>query len=529
MRVGTLILVVAPAVLQAQPSPAPPPVAREFRAVWVATVANIDWPSRPGLSAWEQQAELLRILNAAAALNLNAVVLQVRPAGDALYPSRYEPWSEFLTGQQGRPPEPFYDPLAFAVEEAHRRGLELHAWFNPFRARHPSDASEAARTHVSRTHPELVRPYGKYLWLDPGDEAVRRFTTGVILDVVRRYDVDGVHIDDYFYPYRESDSAGRTIDFPDDSTWARYVRAGGTLARDDWRRQNVDRFVRDLHREIKRAKPWVKFGVSPFGIWRPGNPPGTIGLDSYQEIFADSRTWLVNGWADYFVPQLYWRAADSTHAYGTLLDWWATQNVRRRHVWPGLAAYRVRDDSAGGWPAWEIVEQVRVTRDVLSSTGGRQGDAGAVFFSARALVENRDGLADALRSGPFAEPALVPPSPWLDDRAPARPTARLGTDAATGGARVDFAPASGRAVRRWVVRARFPAGWTTAVLPATQRFELLTTSAASDRPDVVVVTAVDRLGNESAARVLRSPSASAASGGARYNSVPRKIRYATVK
>src|SRR6476620_1862612 len=204
-----------------------PPVSREFRAVWVATVANIDWPSKPGLSSWQQQAELIAILDKAVSLNMNAIVLQVRPAADALYPSHLEPWSEYLTGEMGRPPEPYYDPLEFAVTEAHKRGLELHAWFNPYRAHAPSGKSVIATTHVSNEHPDLVRSYGSYLWLDPGDSAVRRVSMNVIIDVVKRYDIDGVHIDDYFYPYKEKDSKGNVIDFPDDQTWNRYVASGG--------------------------------------------------------------------------------------------------------------------------------------------------------------------------------------------------------------------------------------------------------------------------------------------------------------
>src|ERR1044071_5036723 len=218
----------------------PPPVAREFRAAWVATVGNIDWTSSPGLSPWDQQRELLAILNRAVAMRLNAIILQVRPGTDALYDSRLEPWSEYLTGRMGRPPEPAWDPLGFAVTEAHRRGLELHAWVNPYRARYARPLGETANTHISGTHPELVRTYGPYLWMDPGVPAVRRRAERVVLDIVRRYDVDGVHVDDYFYPYREKDSAGAVIPFPDSASYARYRHSGGTLARDDWRRHNVD-------------------------------------------------------------------------------------------------------------------------------------------------------------------------------------------------------------------------------------------------------------------------------------------------
>jgi uncharacterized lipoprotein YddW (UPF0748 family) len=200
----------------------PPPPPREFRAAWVAAVGNIDWPSKRDLSTAEQKAELLAILDRAAELKLNVVILQVRPAADALYASAIEPWSEYLTGAMGKPPEPFYDPLAFAVAEAHRRGLELHAWFNPFRARHFSAKSPIAGSHISRRRPQWVRPYGKQLWLDPGEKGVQDYSLSVVMDVVKRYDIDGVHFDDYFYPYKEPDAAGRDLDFPDGLSWRRY-------------------------------------------------------------------------------------------------------------------------------------------------------------------------------------------------------------------------------------------------------------------------------------------------------------------
>src|SRR5688500_6776839 len=241
--IGSMIAAVTPCAAQSDP----PPVQREFRAAWVASVANIDWPSRPGLSTWEQQAELIAILNRSVALNLNAVILQVRPAADALYASPYEPWSAYLTGGEGRAPEPYYDPLTFAVDEAHKRGLELHAWFNPYRARHMSARGPAAETHISATHPKLVGAYGRYLWMDPGEPAIRARTLRVMLDVVRRYDVDGIHIDDYFYPYPELGPDSLPIPFPDTASYGRYVRGGGTLEVNDWRRENVNILIRDIY------------------------------------------------------------------------------------------------------------------------------------------------------------------------------------------------------------------------------------------------------------------------------------------
>jgi uncharacterized lipoprotein YddW (UPF0748 family) len=520
-----------------------PPIRREFRGAWVASVSNIDWPSRPGLSTAEQQSELLDILDRAAQVGLNAVILQVRPAADALYPSKYEPWSEYLTGEMGRAPEPLWDPLAFAVQEAHARGLELHAWFNPYRARNTDGESPAARSHISRTHPELVRRYGKYLWMDPGEPAVQAHSLRVILDVVRRYDIDGVHIDDYFYPYREPSRRGGYIPFPDDRSWRRYRRAGGTLARDDWRRRNVDTFVRRLYDAIKDEKPWVKFGVSPFGIWRPGHPAEVRGLDAYEQLFADSRKWLANGWLDYFAPQLYWPIDAPAQSYPALLEWWVGENAKGRHVWPGNYTSRSAGLATPNWPASELVEQVRLTRAQAGATGN-------VHFSMTALMPRAvapppldlaavmpttfwpaDGEADGdsvasigavppspvsaapaapmpltlgeqLHLDVYGEPALVPASPWLDRGQPARPTAVVARDSTTGGLVLRIEPGDRRVVRRWTVRSRGDRGWTAIVLPAEQRIRALTSSAAELGPEEVVVTAIDRFGNESAVTVV---------------------------
>jgi uncharacterized lipoprotein YddW (UPF0748 family) len=205
----------------------PPTPTREFRAVWIATVVNIDFPSKSGLTTDQQKAEIIAQLDKAVALKLNAVIFQVRPMCDALYASPYEPWSEFITGEMGKAPEPDYDPLAFAVQEAHKRSLELHAWFNPYRAHHPKATSPISANHISKTRPELVKQYGKYLWLDPGEKEVQDYSLKVIMDVVRRYDIDGVHIDDYFYPYPQRNEQNQIIDFPDDSSWQKYVISGG--------------------------------------------------------------------------------------------------------------------------------------------------------------------------------------------------------------------------------------------------------------------------------------------------------------
>lgn len=466
-----------------------PRVAREFRAVWVTSVANMDWPSRPGLPVAQQKSELIAILDRAAELNLNAIVLQIRPSADALYASKKEPWSTFLTGEMGKAPVPFYDPLAFAVEEAHARGLELHAWVNPYRAHYPADKSRISANHIARRRPDLVVKYGPYLWLDPGSSDVRAYTVSVVRDIVRRYDIDGIHIDDYFYPYVEHTRRGRPIPFPDGRTWRAYRRGGGTLARDDWRRRNVDMLIEQLYGAVKEEKSWVKFGISPFGIWRPGNPASVRGLDAYSELYADSRKWLQRGWTDYFTPQLYWRSGAPQQRYDELLHWWAEQNTLGRHLWVGNYTSRVMGEGAN-WRASELLEQVRLTR-------ADSGASGNVHFSMNVFMQNRDSLVNRLLAGPYAQPALVPASPWLDSHAPSAPSARARVDTLSGRTTVTIAPTGTIPVRLWVVRSRFGDGWTTSIVPSAVREHSFAASDASARPDLIVVTAIGRTGMES--------------------------------
>ena len=360
----------------------PPLPEGEFRGVWVATVNNIDWPSKRGLPVEEQQRELIAILDRMSELNLNGVILQVRPSADALYPSPLEPWSEYLTGQMGVAPDPMWDPLAFAVTEAHKRGLELHAWLNPYRARRHTETTPASSDHITMARPDLVRDYGSFLWMDPGEPEVRQRTVEVVRDIVRRYDVDGIHFDDYFYPYPENDA-----EFPDEATWQRY---GDGLSRDDWRRRNVDELIQQVGAAIREEKPHVRFGISPFGIWRPGHPRSVRGLDSYEKIYADSRKWLRLGWVDYFAPQLYWGQTAPQQRYSDLLKWWSRQNVRGKNMWIGLGAHRVANGRPNQFDAEEIVGQIEQIR--------RTGQAnGWILFNAKVVMQNRGGLADRLK------------------------------------------------------------------------------------------------------------------------------------
>ena len=477
-----LLLVALPSIADE-----PKPVAREFRGVWVATVSNIDWPSRKGLSAKQQKAELKAIFDKAVELKLNAVVLQVRPMCDALYESRLEPWSEYLTGTLGK--NPGYDPLAFAVGEAHSRGLELHAWFNPYRAHHPSATSPIPDNHLVKKRPDLAKPYGKHYWLNPTNPEVAEHTLAVVLDIVRRYDIDGVHMDDYFYPYAEKDASGKLIPFPDDDTWNAYQKSGGKLSRSDWRRDAVNRFVERLYKEVKIAKPWVKVGISPFGIWRPGYPPGIAGLDQYEALFADAKKWLNEGWVDYFTPQLYWPIKQEKQSYPKLLAWWASENSKKRHLWPGNIPSRVTGKEKG-WPASEIADQIKATR-------AEPGAGGNIHFSMKPLMHNTGGVAEALASV-YTEPALVPASPWLDDQAPPKPTLHL----VSGGVEMQISVFSkGEPVRLFVVRSLQNGKWTTSIRPASGDNGLRLDFRPA--PDEVRISAIDRAGNEGAPAVVK--------------------------
>jgi len=472
----------------------PPAPMREFRGAWVATVANIDWPSRKTLTTQEQKAELLAIMDRAARLRLNAIIFQVRPACDALYTSRIEPWSEYLTGAMGKPPEPFYDPLAFAVEEAHKRGLELHAWLNPYRAWLRSATSPIAPTHISKLRPQLVRPYGEFLWLDPGEKEVRDYSLSVVMDVVKRYDVDGIHFDDYFYPYKARDGAGRELDFPDAAIWSRFgVR--GKLSRDDWRRENVNAFIQQVYKSIKAAKPWVKFGISPFGIWRPKNPPQIQGFDAYASLYADSRKWLANGWVDYFAPQLYWPIDPPDQSFRLLLRWWAAQNTRGRILCPGIDSTKIgRSESGRGWQPQEIVNQIRLIR-------AQPGGIGEIYWHMRSLMNN--GSFDAaLEREVYTRPALMPPLPGQGRIQAGRPTLTASPGGPGSPLEIRWVPSSSGQAWLWLLQTRTGKEWQQEILPAAKT--MCTWNAPP--PEVVALSAVNRNGQVGPPAVLQARS-----------------------
>jgi uncharacterized lipoprotein YddW (UPF0748 family) len=453
---------------------------REFRAVWIATVANIDFPTKKTLSVEQQKAELLQNLELAKRLKLNAVVFQVRPQCDALYKSDIEPWSEYLTGEMGRAQA--FDPLEFIVAEAHRRGILVHAWFNPYRALHPS-AKTVSANHISKRRPELVRTYGKYLWLDPTDKQVQDYSLSVVADVVKRYDVDGVHFDDYFYPYAEKDASGAKIEFPDDANWQKYKNSGGKLERDDWRRKNVNDFIEAVGREIKRLKPEILYGISPFGIWQPVPEKNIAGLNAYADLYADSRKWLQDGTVDYFAPQLYWETARKQQSFPVLLDWWKSQNTKNRHIWVGIAPYRI--GSNANYTVEEIANQIKLTEQSPETRG-------AIHFSFKSLRNDLGGIQKVLGEKLYAKDALIPQSGWIKTTKPLAPKVKITRDEKL--VRAAWTEKGARKAFWFVVSVKDKNGWSYSVLPATEK----TIALSADRKvEKIFVTSVDRLGNES--------------------------------
>ncbi len=442
---------------------------REFRAAWVACVYHIDWPSRKGLGAEAQRAEMRAILDRLASMKMNAIIFQVRPNADAVYQSRLEPWSHWVSGAQGR--SPGYDPLAYCIEQAHARGIEVHAWFNPFRAL-PNKDMATARNHVVRTNPSVIRDFKNYRWMDPSSSFTQRRALSVIMDVVSRYDVDGVHIDDYFYPYPDVDKQGRAKQiFPDGKSPAA-------------RRGAVDRFVKQMYARVKAKKPWVRVGISPFGIWRPGVPAGTTArIDAYHHLSADSRKWLREGWCDYLSPQLYWRI-NSEQSYSRLLAWWRGQGSRP--VWPGISTARINSSEDPGRPVSEIVNQVSLSRTVGKNYVGH------VFWSMDSLMKNRGGVNGALMQNFYQEPALVPPMPWVSRVVPASP----GVNAVVSGGDVSIAWSAVPGCQKYAVQSRTGRVWRTRTVTVGTKIRL------KGVPDAIAVSAVGRSGNASVARVL---------------------------
>jgi uncharacterized lipoprotein YddW (UPF0748 family) len=399
-----------PRLTKKLPAPAMEPK-REFRGQWIATVVNIDWPSDPHLPVERQKAELLAILDADKRAGINAVILQVRPAADAFYAKSIEPWSRWLTGKQGVAPDPAWDPLEFAIIEAHKRGMELHAWFNPYRATFDSNFKSLSPLHITNQIPGWFFTYGGIKLFNPGIPDVRDYIIKVILHVVDNYNIDGVHMDDYFYPYKIE---GQRIN--DEQAFKTY---GGEFTDiKDWRRNNVDLLIEALSDSIHAHKPFLKFGISPFGIWKNASqdPEGSDshGGDSYYELYADTRKWLQQGWIDYVMPQLYWNIGYRLAPFENLVDWWS-DNCYGRHLYIGQAPYRAFEPHSRPFhnPS-EIPNQIRYLRNDPNVEG-------SAFFSANTLMKNPLGFADSLHYNFYKYPALPPTMPWLDSIPPNAP------------------------------------------------------------------------------------------------------------
>lgn len=383
----------------------------EFRGVWVATVENIDWPSQKYLSTDSQRTEFIQLLEMHRRNGMNAIIVQVRPATDAFYPSQYEPWSEWLTGMQGRPPIPFYDPLEFMISETHKRGMEFHAWMNPYRAEFSIGKYPILKTHITKLHPDWFLTYGSIKLFDPGNKEVQQYVTDVVRDVVSRYDIDAIHFDDYFYPYRITGK-----EFPDTASFAKY---GSGLDREDWRRSNVDSIIVSLSKTIKQENKFCKFGISPFGVWRniDKDPEGSntrAGVTNYDDLYADILLWLKNKWIDYVAPQLYWEFSYRNAPFGTLTDWWAKHSYER-HLYIGHGIYRALEGQSAAWRNNnELPNQIKKVREYPEVNG-------SIYYSSKWFARNPNGWNDTLQNNYYKYPAIVPPMQWIDNTKPPAP------------------------------------------------------------------------------------------------------------
>ncbi len=393
---------------------------REFRGVWIATVVNIDWP-HSGADTWaRQQADYLRILDFYRRLNLNAVIVQIRTAGDAFYPSAYAPWSRFLTGKEGVPPKTEEDPLQWMIRQAHIRGFEFHAWLNPYRATFDENVEILAKTHDFHTHPDWMFKYGKKYYYDPGIPEVQDHLVNIMKEVVRNYQVDALHFDDYFYPYRIQ---GEVI--PDSLTYAARAMPGQAL--DDWRRSNIDSLVKKVHGMIQKEKEWVQFGISPFGVWKNNttDPRGSdtqAGQTTYEDLYADPLKWMKEGYIDYLVPQVYWSMDLPVASHSKIVSWWAGITPLT-NLYIGNAAYKVRDNADKAWERKkELPKQLRLARTYENIQGN-------VFFSARSLLNKNMDVVRHIKNKYYKYPALTPESPLRTGKSTLSPSPPILTKA----------------------------------------------------------------------------------------------------
>jgi len=417
---------------------------RELRGAWVASVWNINFPSKPGLPVDQQKKEMRTMLDRLQQSGFNSVFFHVRPEGDALYKGGLEPASHYLTGTPGK--DPGYDPLAFMIEEAHQRNLEVHAWLNPYRAASSLSTQQVA-PHLAVTNPEHVHPYGSVKWMDPGAKVVQQRLVDVCADLTKRYDVDGIHFDDYFYPYPIDGK-----EFPDQRTFQAYQAEGGKLNKADWRRDNVNRAVRDVSQAVAAEKDHVRFGISPFGIPAPDKPEGISGFNQYEGLYADPQKWMDEGWVDYLAPQLYWRTDQPKQAYGTLIQWWGEHASGGRYIFGGNDLTSLGKNAQ--WNVNEYRKEVALTR---------QHADGNLWWNVGPLLENRQNIADVCAQEFYAKPALTPPLANAGERKVAPPQ----VEQSEGKVRLQAGDQS--PLRAWTVYRQDGEGWALdRIIPGTQ-------------------------------------------------------------
>ena len=470
------LLLTAPSVSAAplQPETVAVGHTRELRGVWVASVHNMHFPSKPGLSREQQQAELRALVARARECRLNAIFFQVRPEGDALYASTLEPWSRFLTGQQGQ--DPGYDPLAYLIPLAHEHGIEVHAWLNPYRASaSPSNQTTMVAPHLGAVHPDRVVPYGSFVWMEPTAPEVQQRLVEVCTDLARRYDLDGLHFDDYFYPYPENE-----VDFPDGDSWRAYQ---GPLGRDDWRRNNLNRAVAEVSKAVHREKPYLRFGISPFGLPAPQRPPGIEGFDQFAKLYADPQLWSDHGYVDYLAPQLYWPTTRKAQALEPLLAWWTDHAKQGRYTFPGLNLNAL--DSKPEWTLDEYAEELSLIRKRADF-----GSRGAIWWSIKPMLE---GKVTSLFQRLYPEPALPPALARFQAQTVAPPRVELS------GQTITVENRDKQAAHRWAVYRQLGQRWRLDSLHFghQSRLEL--------SPGRYAVTAVTRYGTESDGQIVTIP------------------------
>ena len=426
----------------------------EFRGVWIASVANIDWPKGGMTDPAAQRADFIRMLDQHQRNGMNAMIVQIRPSADAFYPSPYEPWSEWLTGEQGKAPVPYWDPLAFMIEETHKRGMEFHAWLNPYRAVQTIGKSSIAADHITKRKPEWFLVYGDKKYFDPGNKDAQQFVVKVVRDIVKRYPIDAIHMDDYFYPYR---IAGK--EFPDAAS---YARTGSRLNKEDWRRSNVDSIILAISKAIKEEKKQVRFGISPFSVWRnqdkdPRGSDSRAGQTNYDDLYADILLWLEKGWIDYVTPQLYLEIGHDKIAYEKLLEWWG-KNAFGKHIYIGHGIYRVDEKTSVKWKnPTELPNQLKLLRQ-------NPNVQGSIYFSSKSFDKNPNGWNDSLQNNYYKYPALVPPMDWISKEKPAAPVLSRVTKK---GDEISFSVKplyTGKVPVKYFVIYRFPAGRSIASL-----------------------------------------------------------------